>query len=106
MITDADVKKLEKTFVTKKFFKKELGRFATEDDLKRFATKDDMSRGFVEIIEFIGEIKTEIMTELNKFHNEFVEFINEVRDINRNSQSMLNNHESRITHLEYINKTS
>ena len=97
MITDADVKKLEKTFVTKEFLKKELGRFAT---------KDVMERGFVEIIEFIGEIKGEIMAELNKFHDEVVEFRSEMRDINRNSQSTLNNHETRITHLEYVSKQS
>lgn len=92
MITDADIKKMKSIF-------------ATKDDLKRFATIDSMGQGFVEIIQFIGEVKSDIMTEFNKLHNEFVEFRNEMRDINRNSQSALNNHESRISHLEYINKS-
>lgn len=38
MITDADIKKLSKVFVTKVDSK----RFATKDDLKKFATKDDL----------------------------------------------------------------
>ena len=53
-----------------------------------------MDLGFIEIIEFIGETKSDIMKELNEFRNE-------MRDINRNSQSTLNNHEARISHLEY-----
>jgi hypothetical protein len=40
MITDADVKKLEKKFATKD----DLKRFATKDDLKGFATKDDLKK--------------------------------------------------------------
>jgi len=106
MTTDADIKKMKAVFVTKEDAK----FFATKDDLKsleaRMATKEElksldlkMDRGFIEIIEFIGEVKNEIMNELNEFRNE-------MRDINRNSQSVLNNHESRITHLEYVNKSS
>lgn len=91
MITDADVKKLKAIF-------------ATKEELKSLNSK--MDSGFIEIIQFIGEIKGEIITNLNVFRNEMNEFRNEIRDVNRNSQSMLNNHESRITHLEYINKPS
>jgi uncharacterized protein with HEPN domain len=92
MITDADVKKLKKTFVAK-------------EDLKKFATKDKMNRGFIDIIKFIGETKNDIMKELNEFRNEMNEFRNEIRDINRGNQAILNSHESRIAHLEYINKS-
>lgn len=90
MITDTDIKKMKMVF-------------ATKDDLKSFEMKDELSSlnkkmdaGFIEIIEFIGEVKSDIMKELNEFRNE-------IRDINRNSQSTLNNYESRITQLEYIN---
>ena len=106
MITDADIKKMKEVFATKD----DLKFFATKDDLKpleaRMSTKGElksldlkMDRGFIEIVEFIGEVKNEIMNELNEFRNE-------MRDINRNSQSVLNNHESRITHLEYVSKSS
>lgn len=84
MITDADIKKMQRVFVTK-------------DELKLLIAKMDF--GFVEIIEFIGEVKKEIMKELNDFRNE-------MRDINRNSQLTLNNHETRISHLEYVSKPS
>lgn len=93
MITDADIKKMKAIFVTKEDAKS----FATKDELKTLDLK--MDRGFIEIIEFIGEVKSEIMNELNEFRNE-------MRDINRNSQSVLNNHESRISHLEYVSKSS
>ena len=46
------------------------------------------------IINFIGEIKNDMMKE-------FTDFRNEMRDINRSNQSILNNHESRIVQLEY-----
>jgi len=39
MITDADVSKLEKTFVTKNGLEKELGRFATKKDLEETEIK-------------------------------------------------------------------
>jgi hypothetical protein len=106
MITDADIKKMKTVFATKD----DLKSFATKNDLKsleaRMAAKDElkslnskMDRGFIEIIEFIGEVKGDIMKELNDFRNE-------IRDINRNNQSTLNNHESRISHLEYVSKSS
>lgn len=111
MITDADIKKMKAVFTTKEDLKvlelrmatkddliilrKEfIEKFATKDDLKRFATKNEMSLGFQELVKFIGEVKIDIMRELNDFRDE-------MRDINRNSQSTVNNLESRITHLEY-----
>lgn len=89
MITDADIKKMKTVF-------------ATKEELKALDLK--MDHGFIEIIEFIGEIKGDIMKELNDFRGEVNEFRNEMRDINRNSQSTLNNHEARIAHLEYIKR--
>lgn len=93
MITDADIKKMKAIFVTKEDAKS----FASKDELKSLDLK--MDRGFIEIIEFIGEVKSDIMKELNEFRLE-------MRDINRNNQSTLNNHETRITHLEYVSKSS
>jgi len=101
MTTDADIKKMKKVFATKD----DLKSLAAKKDLKAFATKVDlksldskMDRGFIEILNFIVVTKNDIMKELNEFRNE-------MRDINRGNQSILNNHESRITHLEYINKS-
>ncbi len=91
MITDADIKKMKVIF-------------ATKEELKSIDSK--MDRGFIEIINFIGEVKEDIMNELNNFRSEFNEFRVEMRDINRNNQSTLNNHETRITHLEYVTKSS
>lgn len=90
MITDADIKKMKVVFTTKQ-------------ELKSLNSK--MDRGFVEIIEFIGETKNDIIKELNDFRGEVNDFRNEMRDINGNSQSTLNNHEARIAHLEYVNKS-
>jgi len=90
MITDADIKKMRAVF-------------ATKEELKSLDSKVD--RGFIEIINFIGETKSDIMKELNDFRNEVNDFRVEMRDINRNNQSTLNNHEARITHLEYANKS-
>ena len=90
MITDADIKKMKAVF-------------ATKEELKSLDSKMDL--GFTEIINFIGETKSDIMKELNDFRGEVNEFRIEMRDINRNSQSTLNNHESRIAHLEYANKS-
>ncbi len=82
MITDADIKKMKMIFVTKIEFKKEIN-----------ALNSKIDSGFVEIINFIGEIKSDMVKEFNNFRNE-------MRDINRGNQSTLNNHESRIVRLE------
>lgn len=103
MITDVDIKKMKPVFVTKDDLKKELKtltkyietKFATKEALKALDSKVDS--GFLEVIKFIGEIKNDLMKEL-------IDFRDEMRDINRNTQSALNNQESRIAHLEYVNK--
>jgi len=120
MITDADIKKMKTVFATKEDLKgfatkNDLKRFATKDDLKRFATKDDLKRFATkddllrfstkdelstvvrELISFIGTVKTDLSNQLNEFREE-------MRDINRTHQSTLNNHETRLSRLEYVNK--
>jgi hypothetical protein len=82
MITDADIKKMKTVFATKK-------------ELKALDSK--MDKGFAEIVNFIGEVKNEIMKELNDFRLE-------VREINKNSRLILDNHEARINNLEYTCK--
>ena len=44
MITDADIKKIEKALTGKFSTKDDSKRFATKDDLKQFATKEDLKR--------------------------------------------------------------
>ncbi len=95
MITDADIKKMKVVFATKEDLKALELKMATKDELKSLDLK--MNSGFQELLNFIVETKNDIMKELNDFRDE-------MRDINRNSQFTLNNHESRITHLEYVNK--
>ncbi|MDO9027913.1 MAG: hypothetical protein Q7U68_03525 [Candidatus Roizmanbacteria bacterium] len=118
MITDADIKKMKMVFATKEDLKVLDARMATKEDLKVLATKEElkflatkkelksldakMDLGFIEIINFIGETKEDIVSLLSKQINDFRD---EMRDINRNNQSTLNNHESRIAHLEYANKS-
>lgn len=86
MITNADIKKMREVF-------------ATKEELKALDTK--MDRGFVEIIKYIGETREEIVTLLSKQINDFRQ---EMRDIAHNHQSRLDNHDSRISHLEFANK--
>ena len=114
MITDADIKKMKAVFVTKDDMK----AFVTKDDIKslsnkfdtKFSTKEELKQetgalnkkinvSIREVLDFISETKSDIMKELNDFRNE-------MRDINVNNQSILNNHESRISQLEYVNKSS
>lgn len=95
MITDADIKKMKAVFVTKDEFKKELKTLSTKDELKSLETK--MESGFIEIIDFIGETRVEIVGIITKQ-------LEELKDITRRHQMTLENHDSRITHLEYVTK--
>lgn len=54
MITDQDVKKLEKTFVTHKSLKKELEKFATKDDLAVQTERIDS------LVYEVGDLKVEV----------------------------------------------
>ncbi len=84
MITDADIKKMKAVF-------------ATKEELKSFDTK--MGKGFVEIINFIGEIRSEIVELMSKQ-------LEELKEITRRHQMTLENQDSRITHLEYVTKST
>jgi len=101
MITDIDIKKLKKVFVTKEDLRKELKNYATKEDLKKeiksLDRKIDLS--IYEVIKFVGEVKDEIIEQLNEFRYE-------MRDISRRHEEKLNNHEVRINRIEYANKPS
>lgn len=107
MITDADIAKLKKVFATKDDLKTLSSKFET-----KFAFKVELKTEInlldkkmdtitIELVRFIGEVKDEIMKELNDFRSEVHDFRVEMRNINSNNQSTLNNHEVRISHLEY-----
>lgn len=72
MITDADIKKIEKAFTKK---------FATKEDLKNYATREDM-------IDF----KDSILSEIIKLREDIAVVIG-YRD-------MIENHDQRIEKLE------
>lgn len=88
MITDEDINKIRCVFATKE----DLKFLATKKELKALDSK--MDSGFQELLNFIVEVRDEIMKELNDFRVE-------MRDINLGNQSTFNNHEARISHFEY-----
>jgi len=100
MITDADVKKLKKTFATKielQLLGGKLGKLNKRIDL----LDKKLDSTTIELLRFIGEVKDEIIKEFHYFRSEFNDFRVEMRDINSTHQSSLDNHEVRIAHLEY-----
>lgn len=83
MITDKDVTKLQKTFVTKDDLKKELNQFSTKADIKkeltRFATKEDLEQvelntgaGFLDVQRQFSEVRADI-SELKEGQAELME---------------------------------
>lgn len=99
MITDADIKKIEKALTGKFSTKDDSKRFATKDDLKRFATKEDFKRFATkedlknyatkdDLINF----KDSILTEIIKLREDIAVVIG-YRD-------MIENHDQRIEKLE------
>lgn len=62
MITDADITKLKKTFVTKDDFKKELKK-----ELKKYATKDDLKEAIADVRADIGELDDKFDRLSDKF---------------------------------------
>ncbi|OGK24632.1 hypothetical protein A3A46_00770 [Candidatus Roizmanbacteria bacterium RIFCSPLOWO2_01_FULL_37_13] len=88
MITDADVKKLKKTFVTKDDLKKEL-----KNELKNYPTKDYLGKEFQkwtdiivkQIIDVVGALGDKIQESLDKLNDH---------------QGTLEDHERRIEKLE------
>jgi hypothetical protein len=99
MITDTDIKKIEKA-LTGKFSTKEdlkqfatkdyLKQFATKEDLKRFATKDDLKNYATrdDLINF----KDSILSEIIKLRED-IEVVIGYRD-------MIEDHNQRIEKLE------
>lgn len=81
MITDADIKKIEKALTGKFATIDDLKRFATKDDLKNYATKDDL-------INF----KDSILSEIIKLREDIAVVIG-YRD-------MIEDHDKRIEKLE------
>lgn len=81
MITDKDVQKLKKTFVTKDDLKKELSNYATKSDLQQMA--DDFAKTVTEIVGTWGEKLQDSIERLKINH-----------------QEVLDDHEKRITKLE------
>lgn len=53
MITDTDITKLKKVFITKEDAKK----FATKSDLKKYSTKDDLKEAVADLRAEIGEVR-------------------------------------------------
>jgi len=99
MITDKDITKLKKTFVTKQDLKRELKR-----ELAAFATKEELSITVRELISFIGERFETLSEQMIEFKNEMSVFRTEMRDINRTHRSTLDNHEVRLSRIEYVSK--
>ena len=98
MITDADIKKMKAVFATKD----DLKSFVTKKDLKNvlqdYPTRKEMNIGFHDVINFISETRKEIVGIMTKQ-------LEELKDITRRHQMMLEKHDSRITHLEYLNNS-
>lgn len=86
MITDADVKKLERKFATKDDLKK----FATKDDLKKCATKDDLKNYATR--DDLVNFKDDILSEIIKLRED-IEVVIGYRD-------MIEDHDQRIGKLE------
>jgi len=75
MITSKDIAKLKETFVT----------------------KEEFSTTVRELISFIGERFETLSEQMNEFRTE-------MRDINRTHQTTLDNHEVRLSRLEFVGK--
>lgn len=92
MITDADIKKMEQVFSSRKEIDNGFKRIE-----RLFASKKEMETGFSEIIKFIGEIKEDLDNKMDRQHEDLKEII-------RRHQMTLENHDSRISNLEYLNR--
>src|SRR3989344_4482853 len=81
MITDADIKKIEKALTRKFATKDDLKQFATKEDLKNYATRDDLVN-----------FKDSILTEIIKLRED-IQVVIGYRD-------MIEDHDQRIEKLE------
>jgi len=104
MITDTDVKKLEKKFVTKKYLNEKLG--ATEKGLKKEIRSSENYLNYKidtlekKVDDFKAEFtgfKDSVLKSLDWLVGAFTKFEEE--------HIILDNHETRISHLEYVHKS-
>lgn len=106
MITDEDIIKLKKTFVTKQYLKRELRK-----ELTRYATKEDLSNTTKELLNFMKDKKDEIKTEITSdLKNEILLFkdaiLFEIKSLREEvvmiggMRDMVENHEIRLAKLE------
>lgn len=108
MITDADVKKLKRTFVTKGDLKKGLNRFATKEYVdkrfdrlflyldQRFEPLDKLVKGF-------DDFKDKVFINLDWLTGKYKKLDEEhvvLSEQNKRTNGKLNNHEKRIFSLE------
>ncbi len=133
MITDADIKKLSKVFMTKKDLKVALIPYSTRKDLKTvlapystkkdlvvtlapystkkdleallvpYSTKKELEAITIELIKYIGEVKTELKNDILTFKDQILFEINKLRDditVTTGYRDMIQDHESRIETLE------
>lgn len=113
MITDADVKKLEKTFVTKKYFddKLDVAKRDLKDTELRLNKRIDRVTKYVNFeIEPVTDFKKEFKDFKNKVfdkldwligkYNKFEDEHNVLSEQNTRTNNKLDNHEDRIVNLE------
>lgn len=120
MITDADIKKLSKVFMTKKDLKDTLAPYATKKDLKvslapyltkkdleisliPFSSRNELEATTVELIKYIGEVKTELKNDILTFKDQILHEINKLREditVTTGYRDMIEDHEARIEVLE------
>lgn len=107
MITDADIKKLSKVFMTKKDLKVALAPYSTKKELKvaltPYSTRKALEATTVELIKYIGEVKTELKNDILTFKDQILFEINKLRDditVTTGYRDIIQDHESRIETLE------
>lgn len=133
MITDADIKKLSKVFMTKKDLKRALAPYSTKKDLKvaltpyatkkdlefaltpystkkdlnaalvPYSTKKELEATTVELIKYIGEVKTELKNDILDFKDQIMHELNKIRDdiaVVVGYRDRIEDHEVRIETLE------
>ena len=117
MITDNDIKKFKKVFLTKDgtrdFTRKDdLKSFATKNDLKIFATKEDLTEfvtknhlGLVvqDIVDLLKEVRLNLRGDILNFKDEILHEIVKLREdvtVTTGYRDTIENHEKRIFKLE------
>ena len=108
MITDADIKKMKQTFVTKEDFKKELRAYATKKGLKSTENFlnyriDSLEKKVDDFKKEFDDFKDSVLKSLDWLVHAFKKFDEELtvmahRDIK--FEDKLENHEIRIKNIE------